>query len=62
MSQPYSHYQIDCANCGETVTTTGASVKCHECGTLLVVESWQAQHTQLADGRIVETATLEKKR
>lgn len=60
--QLHSYYSIECANCGKTVETVGASVNCWNCGTLLVVESWQAKHTMTAAGHLVENSTLEKKK
>ena len=54
MSQPLSYFEVECYKCGEKVRTLGSRAECAKCGCVMYLESWQAEHTMLPDGRVVK--------
>lgn len=69
MSENQSYYQIICVSCEAKgkhteVRTTELETKCHECGAILVIESWRIKYVMNPDGKIVDTSLppVERKR
>ena len=63
MSESLSYFQITCVNCESkgkitVVRTRTEETKCHECGAILVIESWKIKYVLTPEGKLIDTTEI----